>query len=321
MEAITDFMTSHGIPFDSATPLPEALNYMKRHGLGSILVSESGKPVGIFTERDVLMKLDFDNPSSISELTLKQVMSDSLYTVESDTTCSDALIFMNDKGIRNLPIIHDGTILGIVSLRKLLNHYAFHMERLLNETIEALTSAIGQRDPYTVDHQRRVSLISVAIAKEMGLEAGHIDGLRMAALTHDVGKIDVPIELLSKPGKLSKAEFELIKQHPEAGYKILESVAFERPVAEMVLQHHERMDGSGYPRGLRGNDILLESRIMGIADVFEAIMSFRPYRQALGIDKAREEIANNSGTSFDPDIVDVFLELLDDPESGIMKDF
>jgi len=215
----------------------------------------------------------------------------------------------------------NGEDLGIVSLRNLLGHYASHLETLLDQTVNALSSAIGQRDPYTADHQRRVASISVAMARELGMEEARIDGLRMAALSHDVGKIDVPIELLSKPGKLSRAEFELIKQHPQAGYQILEAVDFERPVAEMVLQHHEKMDGSGYPRGLAGDEILMEARIMTIADVFEAIMSFRPYRAALGMEKARDEIAKFRGSGFDSDCVDAFMRLLDDPASELLAGF
>jgi HD-GYP domain-containing protein (c-di-GMP phosphodiesterase class II) len=143
----------------------------------------------------------------------------------------------------------------------------------------------------------------------------------MAALVHDVGKIDVPIELLSKPGRLSPPEFELIKQHPQAGFNILGGVDFERPVAEIVLQHHERMDGSGYPRGLGGDQICLEARIIAVADVFEAILSFRPYRAALGVDVARDEIASRSGSAFDPCVAETFLRILDDPDSKLLENF
>jgi hypothetical protein len=321
MEPITELISGPGKCFDIESPVLEALDYMRNGDIGAVLVSERGFPVGMFTERDVLLKLDFHDPGSMAGARLKDFMSGRLYTAGPEISCGDALVLMRDRGIRNLPIIGGGKVLGIVSLRDLLNHYSFHLERILDETVNALSSAIGQRDPYTADHQRRVSLISVAVAKRMGMEPSRINGLRMAALSHDVGKIDVPIELLSKPGRLSSVEFELIKQHPRAGYQILQSVDFEQPVAEMVLQHHERMDGSGYPRGLRGEEILTEARIMAIADVFEAIMSFRPYRPALGVDRAREEIVANRGGSFDPDAVDAFLALLDDPASGVLEGF
>jgi putative nucleotidyltransferase with HDIG domain len=321
MESITDFLSEPGVSFDCESPVSEAIEYMQKENLGAVLVYRDGVPSGMFTERDILMKFDFRDPASIAGLRLRDVMSSGLYTAGPDTTFKDALVLMQGKGIRNLPILCDGRVLGIISLRKILNHYANHLERLLDETVNALTSAIGQRDPYTADHERRVSIMSVSIASRLGLDPNRVNGLRLAALTHDVGKIDVPIELLSKPGRLTAPEFELIKQHPQAGYEILSSVDFEQPVAEMVLQHHERMDGSGYPRGLRGEAICLEARIMAVADVFEAIMSFRPYRAALGVDKARQEIAGKRGSHFDPAIVDAFLSLLDDPASGVLDDY
>jgi putative nucleotidyltransferase with HDIG domain len=321
MESITDFLSKPCQRFDRKTPVSEAIAHMRRENLGAILVYEDGKPRGIFTERDILMKFDFTDPAAIGALRLGDVMSSDLVTAGPDTSFKDALVLMQGKGIRNLPIMSDGEVLGIVSLRKILNHYSTHLERLLDETVDALTSAIGQRDPYTADHERRVAAMSVAIAGRLGLESALVNGLRLAALTHDIGKIDVPIELLCKPGRLSPAEFELIKQHPQAGYQILSTVDFERPVAEMVLQHHERLDGSGYPRALRGDEICLEARIMAVADVFEAIMSFRPYRAALGIEKARKEIVEKRGEHFDPLVVDAFVALLDDPSSGVLDDY
>jgi putative nucleotidyltransferase with HDIG domain len=321
MDSITDFMSRTVGRFDSSSLVSEAIDFMQANNMGAVLVTEEGKPVGIFTERDVILKFDFHDPATISGLRLRDVMSSRLHTAGTEVSCIDALGLMQEKAIRNLPILEGGEVIGIVSLRSLLGHYATHLERLLDETIDSLTSAIGQRDPYTADHQRRVSIISLAVAEKLGMETTRMHGLRMAALAHDVGKIDVPIELLSKPGRLTKAEFELIKQHPEAGYQILKSVDFEHPVAEMVLQHHERMDGSGYPRGLRGDEILLEARIMAVADVFEAIMSFRPYRAALGVDKARQEIAANKGKSFDGEVVEALFALLDDPESSMLKNF
>ena len=321
MESISDFLTEPGERFGRETPVSEAIAYMRRENLGAILVYEDGRPRGIFTERDILRKFDFDSPASIAALRLADVMSPELVTAGPDTSFKDALTLMQGKGIRNLPITKDGEVLGVVSLRKILNHYSSHLERLLDETVDALTSAIGQRDPYTADHERRVAAMSVAIAGRLGLERARVNGLRLAALTHDVGKIDVPIELLCKPGRLTGPEFELIKQHPQAGYQILSGVDFERPVAEMVLQHHERLDGSGYPRALRGDEICLEARIMAVADVFEAIMSFRPYRAALGVERARKEIVDKRGSHFDSEVVDAFVGLLDDPSSKVLDDY
>jgi len=165
------------------------------------------------------------------------------------------------------------------------------------------------KDPYTAGHQRRVGNLARAIANEMGLPQEQIEGIRMAGLIHDLGKISIPAEILSKPGRLSDFEWGMIKMHPQVGYDILGEIEFPWPVAQMVLQHHERMDGSGYPQGLAGEDILLEAKILGVADVVEAMASFRPYRPARGLDKALEEISQNRGGLYDPEVVDVCLKL------------
>lgn len=165
------------------------------------------------------------------------------------------------------------------------------------------------RDPYTSGHQKRVSQIACAIAEEMGLPEEKISGIRVAGLLHDVGKIQVPAEILSKPGKLNDSEFGMIKSHATSSYEILKAVEFPWPLAEIVAQHHERIDGSGYPKGLSGDQILVEARILAVADVIEAMASHRPYRPALGIHKALEEISRNSGKFYDPEVVSVCQEL------------
>jgi HD-GYP domain-containing protein (c-di-GMP phosphodiesterase class II) len=144
------------------------------------------------------------------------------------------------------------------------------------------------------------------------MPGGEIDGLRLAALIHDVGKISVPAEILSKPGRLGQNEFELIKVHAQAGHDVLQSIVFERPVAEMVLQHHERLDGSGYPRGLRGEEILPEARVMAVADVYEAMTSHRPYRPGLPAEEAVAELRDGAGVRYDPQVVEACLQTLDD---------
>ncbi|MGC1401349.1 MAG: HD domain-containing phosphohydrolase, partial [Thermodesulfobacteriota bacterium] len=164
-------------------------------------------------------------------------------------------------------------------------------------------------DPYTAGHQRRVSELSRTIAQEMGLPTEKINGLRMAAMIHDLGKINIPIEILIKPTRLSDIEFSLIKVHAEVGYGILKDIDFPWPVARMVLEHHERMNGSGYPNRLTGENLLIESRIMAVADVVEAIATYRPYRPALGIEKALEEVSQNKGILYDPEAVDACLRL------------
>jgi len=188
------------------------------------------------------------------------------------------------------------------------------LRRALRATIQAMVLTVETRDAYTAGHQQRVTNLARAIAKEMKLSKGRIDGIRMAGTIHDIGKIGVPAEILNKPIRLTDIEFDLIKIHPLVGYNILKQIEFPRPVAEIVLQHHERMNGSGYPHGLSGEDILLEARILGVADVVEAMASHRPYRPALGIDKALEEISKNRGTLYDPQVVDACVKLFTQKE-------
>ncbi len=192
------------------------------------------------------------------------------------------------------------------------------LRRALEGTVNVLVSAIEMRDPYTAGHQRRVTQLAGAIAKEMGtfvldevqgLPDEQIEGLRMAGLIHDLGKISIPAEVLSKPGKLNDLQWGMIKTHPQTSYDVLKGAEFPWPVAEIVLQHHERLDGSGYPAGLSGEEIMLEARILAVADVVEAMSSHRPYRPALGIDKALEEISQNRGALYDAEVVDVCLKL------------
>ena len=158
-------------------------------------------------------------------------------------------------------------------------------------------------------HQQRVAQLARAIAQEVGLDKERIDGLRMGAIIHDIGKINVPAEFLAKPTRLTKGEFEVIKMHPEVGYNILKDIEFPWPVAEIAYQHHERLDGSGYPQGLKGSEIIYEAKIVAVADVVEAMSSHRPYRPGLGIDAALEEIETKRGQWFDPDAVDACLKL------------
>lgn len=183
------------------------------------------------------------------------------------------------------------------------------LQRTLEETVHALASAVEMRDPYTAGHQRQVSQLACAIAKGIGLSEQQIEGIRVAGLIHDIGKISTPAEILSKPSELSRAEINLIKNHPQVSYEILRKIEFPWPIAQIVLQHHERMNGSGYPKRLVGEDILPEARILAVSDVVEAMSSHRPYRPALGIDKALEEISQNRGVLYDPEVVDVCLKL------------
>lgn len=183
------------------------------------------------------------------------------------------------------------------------------LQKNLDEIVHAMSLTVEKRDPYTAGHQKRTTELAMALAGEMGLSEHQIKGIQMAALIHDMGKISIPAEILSKPGKLNEVEMQMVRRHPQAAFEILKEIDFPWPVDLIVLQHHEKMDCSGYPQGLAGEDILLEARILCIADVVESIESHRPYRPGLGIDKALEEISNNRGILFDQDVVDACLRL------------
>jgi PAS domain S-box-containing protein len=183
------------------------------------------------------------------------------------------------------------------------------LRKTLEATVHAIAVTVETRDPYTAGHQRRVADLSKTIASEMGLATDQIDGIYMASKIHDIGKISVPAEILSKPTKLTHTEFSLIKVHAQSGYEILKDIEFPWPIARMVLEHHERMDGSGYPRNLKGEEILIEARILAVADVVEAMASYRPYRPGLGIDVALAEIEKNRGIFYDDAVADACLRL------------
>jgi HD-GYP domain-containing protein (c-di-GMP phosphodiesterase class II) len=192
---------------------------------------------------------------------------------------------------------------------KALGEQQAKLRRSLEATIEAIAATVETRDPYTAGHQRRVADLAQAIGREMGFSEDAQQGLHFGALIHDLGKVQVPAEILSKPTRLSKLEFELIKTHSQAGYDIVKGIDFPWPVAAMVHQHHERIDGSGYPQGLKGEAIALEARILSVADVVEAMASHRPYRPGLGIEAALKEIEAKRGIWFDPRPVDACLAL------------
>lgn len=183
------------------------------------------------------------------------------------------------------------------------------LRKTLGTMIQAMSVAVEARDPYTSGHQRRVAALARSIAAEMNLSRDQIEGIRMAASIHDMGKISIPAEILSMPRKLSKLEFDLVKTHSQAGHDIIKDIDFPWPIANIILQHHERIDGSGYPHGLRGDNILLEARILAVADVVEAMASYRPYRPALGLDTALEEITRNKNILYDGEVVEACLKI------------
>ena len=208
-----------------------------------------------------------------------------------------------------------GTFKDITDLKRSEAELRISFDKLksaMNSTIETITRIVESRDPYTSGHQKRVSALAVAIAELLNMSEDQIDKVRMGSLIHDIGKIHIPAEILTKPGRLSKIEYEMMKAHPDIGYKILKAVDFIPPIAQMVYQHHERMDGSGYPLGISGEKILLEARIIAVADTIEAMASHRPYRPAIGLEKALETIRENGGTLYDQQVVDSCLVLFNE---------
>jgi PAS domain S-box-containing protein/putative nucleotidyltransferase with HDIG domain len=186
------------------------------------------------------------------------------------------------------------------------------LKQAMEGIVQAMAYTIETRDPYTAGHQRRVTQLACALAEQMELPIGVIEGVRMAGDLHDIGKIYVPAEILSKPGKLSEAEYNIIKTHSQVGYDILKTIDFPWPIADIVLQHHERMNGTGYPAGLQSKDILLEAKILAVADVIEAMATHRPYRPALSIEDALEEISENKGKLYDPKVVEACLKIFEE---------
>lgn len=220
---------------------------------------------------------------------------------------------------RGKPVVI-GTLQDVTEVKhaqEKVHHYIDTLERTTHSTIEIISTIGELRDPYTQGHERRVGETAAAIGAEMGLDENRIEGLRVAGHLHDVGKISVPAEILSKPGRLSKIEYELVKAHPQQGFDILKNYEFPWPVAQVALQHHERLDGSGYPQGLKGDAILLEARVMAVADVVEAMSSHRPYRPGLGLARALGEIEDGSGKLYDPQVVAACLRLFRDKEYRI----
>lgn len=182
------------------------------------------------------------------------------------------------------------------------------LKKALDGVIQAMGRSIEFRDPYTAGHQRRVANLAVAIAKEMDIPKDQIESIHLAGKIHDLGKISVPAEILSKPGKLNDNEFSIIRTHPQVGYDIISGIEFSSPIAQIILQHHEKIDGSGYPQGLSGDNILLEARILTVADIVEAMASHRPYRPGLGIEKALGEILENKGVLYDSNVANALSQ-------------
>jgi PAS domain S-box-containing protein len=215
---------------------------------------------------------------------------------------------LDDPAVAGI-VLNSRDITERVRAEKELRQRFEKLQRALEGTITALAAMVEKRDLYIVGHHQRVTQLACAIAEEMGLTEERIEGLRVAGTLHDIGRIGVPIQILSKPSQLAEIELAMVKTHPQVGYDLLRTIEFPWPVAPILLQHHERMDGSGYPKGLVGESILLEARILGVADVVEAMTCRRSYRSALGVDKALGEISRNSGVLYDPGVVEACLKL------------
>jgi putative nucleotidyltransferase with HDIG domain len=197
---------------------------------------------------------------------------------------------------------------------------AERLKRVLLQTVRSLSLTLEMRDPYTTGHQRRVAQLSSAIGRRMGLADEVVEGLRTGGLLHDIGKIHIPAEFLSRPGKLSAEVHKVIRMHPQMGWEIMKDIEFPWPIADMIRQHHERLDGSGYPLGLKGDEIILEARIVAVADVLEAISSHRPYRPALGVDVAIQELREHAGTRYDPAVVQACIEVIEERGPGFLDE-
>ncbi|MEJ1471211.1 MAG: HD domain-containing protein [Candidatus Sedimenticola sp. (ex Thyasira tokunagai)] len=222
---------------------------------------------------------------------------------------SQSYLIPGDEGPSPLGVHILRDVTEDVRLDEMRQEYASRIKQALVETIHSVSLTVEKRDPYTAGHQHRVANLATEIGREMGMDETFMEGLYLGGLIHDIGKIYIPAEILSRPGRLTDLEFGIIKTHPEVGWDILKDVSFPWPVKEMVRHHHERVDGSGYPDGLKADETILESRILAVADVIEAMASHRPYRPALPIEAALDEIAENRGRLYDCDVADTCLKL------------
>jgi PAS domain S-box-containing protein len=265
-------------------------------------------------EKDILGKTDYD--FTHAEQADSFLLRDQAAMAAAAPTVNEEEIVFAEDGHREVletikTPVHDsdGRLIGILGVGRDITgrkqaaegvlHHAEQLQRTVEGAVLAMSRMVESRDPYTAGHERRVGELATAIGAQMGMKGEQLNALRLAGTIHDIGKIAVPAEILSKPGRLSEMEFELIKAHPTTGFEILADVDFGSPVAEMVLQHHERLDGSGYPSGLQGEEILPEARILAVADVAEAMVSHRPYRAALPLEEAMAELDDGAGSRYD----------------------
>jgi PAS domain S-box-containing protein len=268
--------------------------------------------------KSIILEEDLQHFQTKYEKWCQSGKSDLLTTWSRIRKADNSYIWIEDRRVETVDAFgnrfESGVRIDITNLKNAdeeLKKSFEKLQKLLAATVNGLVSAVEMRDPYTAGHQRRVAALAKQIAVKMNLSKDDVEGLYIAALVHDIGKINVPAEILSKPGRLTDSEFNLIKLHPQTGYDILKTIDFPWPVAEIVLQHQERFDGSSYPQGLKGEEINILARILCVADVMEAMSSHRPYRPSLGINNAIEELKNNRGVMYDPLVVDACLDLVE----------
>lgn len=258
---------------------------------------------------------DFSNPTFINLINKLQTGREISVGIDLAKKGEDKT-YLKIKGV---PILDEGIFAGgvllftditesIIAEEKLKQSFEM-LQKTTGDIIQAMSSTSEMRDPYTAGHQRRVKDLAVAIGEELKISQEQLEAVKFAGIIHDIGKISVPSDILSKPGKISPMEFEVIKSHSQIGYELLDKIEFPWPISNIVHQHHEHLDGSGYPLGISGDDILIEARILAVADVVEAMTSHRPYRAALGIDKALQEIQDHKNDHFDPAVVDACIAL------------
>lgn len=276
-----------------------------------VVVGDYSKDTGMLFWKAVYRKLGFASSVTIP-LKRKEVIfgAISIYSDQQNDFEHDEIVLLVDMasdiayGINSIWVQQEREALLMESIK-----HEQSLVMLLESTIQAIATIVEKRDPYTAGHQRRVAKLAVAIAQKMGINPDRVEGLRLASIVHDIGKVSVPTEILTNPNQLDPNDFEVVKTHPVIGFEILRELKFSTPVAQIVSQHHERLNGTGYPNHLKGEHILVESRILAVADVVEAIISHRPYRPARSVSEALEEIEKASGEYYDSDVVNACCKL------------
>jgi PAS domain S-box-containing protein len=301
--AVLESMSDSVIIVDTHNNIVD-LNPSAQNVFGRSASKVIGQPVtSVFANWNELLDQNYDIPLADGEIILDEVEKQRNYDLRISP-------LKDHKGRLTGRLIVLRDITELKNAERLQDELAA-LQRVMNKIIQAMALIVEMKDPYTAGHERRVAKLSAAIAESMGLTPEQIDVIQIAAMIHDIGKINVPAEILSKPGQLNGLEYSLVQTHPQAAYDILKTVDLPWPIAEIVLQHHEKIDGSGYPAGLSGDAILLEAKIIAVADLVEAMTSHRPYRPSTGIDKALKEIMKYKGILYDPQVVDACLKVLE----------